>query len=154
MQAWQKDKLDSQLQKYAQRTSLVIQNEMLQIIADLIREHITIDVRASGWYGIILDKTSDICRTEQVSLCLSFVLNGKKKEALIDFYSMKSTERKVLYELVKSVINELNLNFKKIVGEAFNGATYINGVHKELPTRMEECSRLGTHVHSVLRTSA
>ena len=38
----------------------MIQNELLQIIADLIRERITNDVRASGWYGIILDETSDI----------------------------------------------------------------------------------------------
>ena len=54
--AWLKDKLDSQLQKHAQRTSPVIQNELLQIFVDLIRERITNDVQASGWYGIILDK--------------------------------------------------------------------------------------------------
>ena len=34
--AWLKDKLYSQLQKHAQWTSPVIQNELLQIIADLI----------------------------------------------------------------------------------------------------------------------
>ena len=46
--AWLKDKLESQLQKHAQWTSPVIQNELLQIIADLIRERITNDVRTSG----------------------------------------------------------------------------------------------------------
>ena len=138
--AWLKDKLDSQLQKHAQWTSPVIQNELLQIIADLIRERITNDVRASGWYGIILDETSDISRTEQVSLCLSFALNGTKKEAFIGFYSTKSTEGEVLYELVKSSITELNLDLKNIVGKAFDGAANMNGVHKGLSTRMEECS--------------
>ena len=64
--AWLNDKLDSQLQKHAQWTSPVIRNELLKIIADLIRERITNDVRASGWYGIILGETSDISRTEQV----------------------------------------------------------------------------------------
>ena len=38
--AWLKDKLHSQLQKHAQWTSPVIQNELLQIIADLIRKRI------------------------------------------------------------------------------------------------------------------
>ena len=92
----------------------MIQNELLQIIADLIRERITNDVRASGWYGIILDETSDISRTEQVSLCLSFALNGTKKEAFTGFYSTKSTEGEVLYELVKSSITELNLDLMNV----------------------------------------
>ena len=43
-------------------------------------------------YVIISDKTSDISRTEQVSLCLRFALNGMKKKAFIGFYSTKSTE--------------------------------------------------------------
>ena len=145
--AWLKDKLESQLQKHAQWTSPVIQNELLQIIADLIRERITNDVRTSGWYGIILDETSDISRSEQVSLCLSFALNGTKKEAFIGFYSTKSTEGEVLYELVKSAITELNLDLKNIVGKAFDGAANMNGVHKGLSTRMEECSPLGIYVH-------
>ena len=145
--AWLKDKLESQLQKHAQWTSPVIQNELLQIIADLIRERITNDVRTSGWYGIILDETSDISRSEQVSLCLSFALNGTKKEAFIGFYSTKSTEGEALYELVKSAITELNLDLKNIVGKAFDGAANMNGVHKGLSTRMEECSPLGIYVH-------
>ena len=92
-----KDKLESQLQKHTQWTSPVIQNELLQIIADLIREPgITNDVRTSGWYGIILNETSDISRTEQVSLCLSFALNGTKKEAFIGFYTPQN-QPKVKY---------------------------------------------------------
>ena len=51
------------LHSFTHSLTLVIQNELLQMIADLIRERITNDVRASGWYGIILDETSDIRRT-------------------------------------------------------------------------------------------
>ena len=144
---WLKDKLNNQLQKHAQWTSPVIQNELLQTITDLIRERITNDVRVSGWYSIILDETSDISKTEQVSLFLSFTVNGTKKEAFIAFYSTKSTEGEVLYELVKSTVTELNLDLKKIVGKAFDGAANMNGVHKGLSTRMEECSPLGIYVH-------
>ena len=87
-------------------------------------------MRASGWYGIILDETSDISRTEKVSLCLSFALNGTKKKAFIDFYSTKSNEGEVMYELVKSAVTELNLDLKNIVGKAFDGAANMNGLHK------------------------
>ena len=132
----------------------MIQNELLQIIADLIRERITNDGRASGWYGIILDETADKSRTQQVLLCLSFPLNGTTKEAFIGFYSTKSTEGEVLYELVKPSITELNLDLKNIVGKAFDGAANMNGVHKGLLTRMEECSSPVRHLRPLLRTCA
>ena len=60
------------------------------------------------------------------------------KEAFIAFYSTKSNEGEVLYQLVKSAITELNLDHKNIVGKAFDGAANMNGVHKGLSTRMEE----------------
>ena len=59
-----------------------------------------------------------------------------QKEAFIGFYSTKSTEGEVLYELVKSAITELNLDLKNIVGKAFDGAANMNGVHKGLSTRI------------------
>ena len=68
---WLEEKLNTQLQDHAQWTSPTIQNELLQIFADLIIELICKDVRESRWYGIIIDETSDISRDEQVSFCLS-----------------------------------------------------------------------------------
>ncbi|PFX33086.1 hypothetical protein AWC38_SpisGene2011 [Stylophora pistillata] len=62
---------DAQLQFHAQWTSPTIQNELLAIVSDLVLERITTEVRKSGYFGIIMDETSDISRTEEVSLCLS-----------------------------------------------------------------------------------
>ena len=70
----------------------------------------------------------------------------RKKEAFIGFYSTKSTEGEVLYELVKSSITELNLDLKNIVGKAFDGVANMNGVYKGLSTRMEECSPFDIYV--------
>ena len=116
-------------QKHAQWTSSAIQNELLQIIADLVKERIVNDVKSSGWYGIILDETSDITRIEQVSLCLSYCVDGIKKEAFVGFYATKSTEGQVLYQLVKDSISELNLELENIVGNAFDGAANMNGIY-------------------------
>ena len=48
---------------------------------------------------------------------------------------------------MKSSITELNLDLKNIVGKVFDGAANMNGVHKGLSTRMEECSPFGIYVH-------
>ena len=65
---WLQSKLQAQLQLHAQWTSPTIQNELLAIVSDLVLERITTEVRKSGYFGIIMDETSDICRTEEVSL--------------------------------------------------------------------------------------
>ena len=126
--------------RYTKRTTL-------QIIADLVKERIVNDVKSSGLYGIILDETSDITRIEQVSLCLSYCVDGIKKEAFVGFYATKSTEGEVLYQLVRDSISELNLELENIVGKAFDGAANMNGIYKGLSTRMKECSPYAIYVH-------
>ena len=120
---WLEEKLNTQLQDHVQWTSPTIQNELLQIFADLIIELICKDVRESRWYGIIIDETSNISRDEQVSFCLSYLANGTKKEAFVGFHATKTTDGEALYKLVKEVMNDLQLELQNIVGECFDGAS-------------------------------
>ena len=83
--------LERMLGDHEQWTSPGIQNKLLQIMSDVVRERILKDVRASEEFGLIMDEISDISRNEQVSLCLSYVLGGERKEAFIDFFRTKST---------------------------------------------------------------
>ena len=139
--------LKSQLEKHVQWTSPVIQNEILQILADLILERIQQDCIACGPFGVIVDETSDISRTEQVSLCLSFIANGVKKEAFVGFYETKTTDGKALYDLITKAISDLNLDLTNIVGKCFDGAANMSGKEKGLAARMKNCSPLAVYVH-------
>ena len=82
-----------------------------------------------------------------MSLCLSYCVDGIKKEAFVGFYVTKSTEGEVLYQLVKDSISELNLELENIVGKAFDGAANMNGIYKGLSTRMKECSPYAIYIH-------
>ena len=113
-------------------TSPSIQNELLEICADLIIELSCKDIRDSGWYGIIIDETSDISRAEQVSFCLGYIANGSKKEEFVGFHATKATDGESLYQLVKEVISKLHLDLQNIVGECFYGASNMSGVNKGL----------------------
>ena len=138
---WLQSKLQVQLQLHAQWTSPTIQNELLAIMSDLMLERITTEVRKSGYLGIIMDETSDISRTEEVSLCLRYVINGETKENFVGFFATASTEGEVLY------INKLDLRLENIIAECFDGAANMSGIRKGLATRMKECSPLGIYVH-------
>ena len=61
-----------------QWTASSIQNELLAILSDMTLELILNDVRLSKYFAVIMDETSDIGRSEQVSLCLSYLLESEK----------------------------------------------------------------------------
>ena len=145
---WLRSKLQSQLQLHAQWTSPVIQNELLEIVANVMLERIAAEARSSDYYGIVVDETADISRTKQVSLFLRYVFDGETKETFTGFYqSTKSTEGEVLYELVKTAISKLELWLEDIVAECFDGAANMSGARKGLAARMKECSPLSIYVH-------
>ena len=58
-----------------------------------------------------MDETSDIAKIEQVALCLSFILNGQKKESFVGFYETKRTNAPVLLNLLKQATESLNWEF-------------------------------------------
>ena len=141
------DKLQSQAKIHAQWTSPDIQNELIDIVAKQVQSLITSEARASGPISIIIDETSDISRLEQVSFCLRYVKEGATKESFIGFYSTNSTDGESLYTLVKTVFQETDLILKEIVGQCFDGAANMSGVHRGLATRMKETSPLAIYVH-------
>ena len=105
------------------------------------------DVKKSEKFAVIVDETADVSKKEQVSVCLSYVANGVKKEAFVGYFTTKSTEGEVLYELVTKAIKDLGLNLKDIVGQCYDGAANMSGIKKGLAVRMKETSPLAIYVH-------
>ena len=86
---WLAVKLKFQRKQHKQWTSWDIQNELLDIMADLVLKSIASEI-GNNIFSIIMDETTDISKTEQVSVCLSFVYGGIKKEVFIGFFFVYS----------------------------------------------------------------
>ena len=59
-------------------------------------------------------KTSDISRKEKELLCLSYIMNGEKREAFVGFSVAKSTTGEALYELLCDALKKLHFDVSKI----------------------------------------
>ena len=109
---WLQYKLNSQLKHHQQWTSWKIQNESSQYTADLILERVQTEIDDS-MFPIIMDETSDISKTEQVSLCLNYVHEGIKKEVFVGFFETKRTNAESLFNLAKDGSTIFEFRFKK-----------------------------------------
>ena len=145
---WSKNMLQSQFKAHhAQWTSPRIQNELIEIVLDMVQQRIAGDIRNSEQFSIIVDRIPVISKLEQVPLCLRYVCAGEIVKTFVGFSTTTLTEGEVFFELVKKEIVNLELKLENIVGECFDGAANMSGVHKGLATRMKECPPLVVYVH-------
>lgn len=144
---WLREMLVKKLGDHSQWTSPDMQNELLGIIADFVRERILRNIRESDVFAVIMDETSDISKDEQVSLCVSYSFLGERKETFIGFFSTKSTTGEALYELLCKELKELNLDVSRIVAECFDGASNMREKNKGLSSRMKETSPMSIYIH-------
>ena len=57
-------------------TSKTVQNEMITICGDIIREKLLKMVKKAGFFSVIADEATDVANDEQLLICVRFVDNG------------------------------------------------------------------------------
>lgn len=69
----------------AKYTSHHIQNEILEVLAEMVRKDIVEEVKQSGVFSILADETKDLKKQEQMSLVLRYFYKGTVHESLMHF---------------------------------------------------------------------
>lgn len=77
-----------------------MQNELLDIMAEVILGSLASDMKKCFAYSVIVDKTSNASRVEEVAMYVRFIAKGEVKDCFISFYSAPSTEGSVLFWLI------------------------------------------------------
>ena len=82
----------------------------------------------AGYYGIILDETSDVANKEQVSICFQVVQeNFLIEELFFGFYQTSITSSDVIYAIVKDVLLRFQFSINKCRGQCYDGAANVSG---------------------------
>ena len=79
-------------------------------------------------FSIIIDETTDITRSEQVSFCLRFCNNKmQSEEVFLGFHKTSRTDAETLFNLVKSSLMSFGLSLSGVRGQAYDGASNMAG---------------------------
>ena len=111
--------------------SPVIQNEMLQVMALKVLRIIISAIQATPFITIMVDETTDIANKEQLVMCLRWVDdNFETHEDFIGLHELPSTSADTILHTVQDLMLRLNLSFKKVRGQCYDGAASMLG-HRE-----------------------
>ena len=119
-------------------TSPDIQNEMIKIATDKIRESISLEVRDSGYFALICDEVSDVGNIEWVTIVLCYVKGLDIMESLIAIVPITSLTADSLFETITNTLIDMNIDISNLVAQCYDGAANMSGNKAGLQTKIRE----------------
>lgn len=120
-----------------------IQDELIQILAEKIKENILSKVKQFKYYSIIMDSTPDINHREQISIVIRIVLmNSEKsmepsiKEYFLTFINVNSTTGLNLSNILINQLNKYNLKLSNCRGQSYDNGPNMVSLYKGVQSRI------------------
>jgi Domain of unknown function (DUF4371) len=111
--------------------SASIQNEIILLITNNLRMSLVSAIQRSPFYSVIVDNTSDITRTDQVSVVIRWVEVGDElatvKETFLGCVDIMDSTAAGITKTVSDYLCTVGLELKKIRGLGFDGAAVMSG---------------------------
>ena len=136
--------------KNATYTSSVIQNQIIDVLADQIRNKIIVKVQAAKWFTVIADEVTDVSNKEQLSLVLRYVDPDALlvREDLVGFFECDTgISGHALALKIISCLQNFGLDLSKMRGQAYDGAGNMAGSVNGTAARIVAQYPLATYLH-------
>lgn len=117
-----------------------IQNNIISLLGQRVRNVILEKIRAAKYYSIILDCTPDISKIEQMSLIIRIVTKDgglyNCQEYFIDFLNVQSSTGENLTKVLLTELENLNLEVGNIRGQGYDNGSNMKGIHAGVQKRI------------------
>ncbi len=115
------------------------QNDLIRSLGTQVR-----NVKEAKIFSILLDETTDVSHSQQVSFVVRFVHDMQIKERFIQVCQVKSTTGQDLEEVVMALLSENGLNAENIRGQGYDGAANMSASYKGLQVRIQRQNEKST----------
>jgi hypothetical protein len=112
--------------KNANYTSPAIQNEIIEILSDMVRESVVANIRKADvpWFTLMEHGTRDKNNRENISIAIRYVKNGK---VIVGYLYYKGVRCKELYRPDAGYHGKNNLDTSRLLNQCYDGASVMSG---------------------------
>jgi hypothetical protein len=145
----------------ASYTSTAVHRELLECVADAVREHWMGVIKASPRFSVIMDETADVAGHSQNAMAAKIVLpNGKVAVPLLGLHDMKRTTAAHLFNAIVYQLEGRDGHSREELQVLLNDATFdtcnvMHGSHSGVAVRLEQAyagitgRKCGSHKHAL-----
>ena len=108
-------------------TSPKMQNDIINIMARIVRQKICTSVQEAGFYSILADETKDMSKQEQLSIVIRYVHGTSVVERFLTFVIASDLTAEHLSKYILDTLALHNLDVSMIVSQGFDGASVMSG---------------------------
>lgn len=138
-------------QRNAQYTSATIQNEIIHICGDVIKDTIVDRVNRSLAFSVLCDETTDNSRTEQMSLCVRYIDPDEiiLREDFIEFVPVQVQDLtgEGIASTIMSRLEAIGININTLIGQGYDGASAMSGSFNGAQAVIRRQFPLALYVH-------
>ena len=134
-------------------TAPSIQNEILDILAYMVRQKVCSGVREAGVYTVLADETKDLSKKEQLSISLRFVdEEAVIREHFLTFVHAQCVSADSLTEYIVTTLKSHHLDLNSIVSQGYDGASVMSGQYSGVQQRLKSVAPYAIYVHCYAHT--
>ncbi|CAH0552959.1 unnamed protein product [Brassicogethes aeneus] len=122
--------------------SATIQNEMIECLGTKLEHHLLDQIRASPFFTIIMDTTQDISKVDQLSIVERYAVI-----VFLGFHAVTKHSAADLVNQVTTLFSEKSLDFKKCVGQGYDGASVMSGAYNGVRKQIKDIQPNAEYVH-------
>jgi hypothetical protein len=117
-----------------------IQNDVIQILTDCVRESIVDDVKNADvpWFTILADGTKDKRGRENFALGIRYVKESKAYESTLCIKTTEELDAHSLAELTLNILQESYINTDYLPSQCYDGASVMSGKRGGLQAIMQQ----------------
>jgi hypothetical protein len=131
----------------AKYTSATIQNEMIEVVADMVSEEILEEV-GDAVFSFLIDESEDISHHEQMAVGIRYTTKeGETKECFLGVVRVPDTKAATLKAAVVKFGNDFGLKMNNLRGQGYDGASNMSGHIGGLQALMRETFTNAFYVH-------
>ena len=131
-------------------TSKTIQNEVIEICNNIIRETILKEIRAARYFSIMVDEATDAANDEQLTVSLRYVHPNTRRieERFVAFSEcVTGVSGKAIADRILQLFSNWQLSGSYLVGQTYDGAGAMAGKNKGAAARIQEIFPKAVYTH-------
>lgn len=109
--------------------SPAVQNQIIEISGEVIKERLVAKVNASGCFAVLADETTDIAGIEQLTVCARYLNKDTDniEEVFLGFVPIQDQSGRALADTIIKFLIDLGINMQHLRGQGYDGASSMAG---------------------------